>query len=220
MTHAVVISGGEAPFSDLWHPFPDTSDRLRQVLERVVDTVTVSFDPPGRLADLDDVDLLVLNVPEPTEPRDADVMSAAGAGFRRYWERRGPVLALHVSVTTVLGVPEWPSLTGARWVGGVTMHPPLGDCDVMTFPDRHPIVQGLGGFSLYDERYSHLGLSPDVVALLAHEHDDQIHPLLWARDLDGRRLVADTLGHDVRSYDSAVHVEVLSRAARWLLGDS
>jgi uncharacterized protein len=40
--------------------------------------------------------------------------------------------------------------------------------------------------------------------------------VLWARVLGRSRVVTDVLGHDERSYDSAAHRELISRAAQWL----
>ncbi len=55
-----------------------------------------------------------------------------------------------------------------------------------------------------------------MVPLAAHEHAGQLHPLLWARVRGHTRIVTDLLGHDERSYESAAHRELISRAARWL----
>ncbi len=67
-----------------------------------------------------------------------------------------------------------------------------------------------------DERYCYLRTAPDIVPLAAHEDAGRLHPLLWARVRDNTRIVTDLLGHDEHSYDSAVHRELISRAARWL----
>ncbi len=96
------------------------------------------------------------------------------------------------------------------------MHPKTGHCQITTYPGRHPICAPVTDFDIIDERYSYLRTAPDVVPLAAHEHGGELHPLFWARVLGQSRVVTDALGHDERSYDSAAHCELISRAARWL----
>ena len=52
---------------------------------------------------------------------------------------------------------------------------------------------------------------------MAAEHGGQRHPLLWAREVDGGRVVYDLLGHHVASYDSPTHRAIVARAALWAL---
>jgi hypothetical protein len=80
------------------------------------------------------------------------------------------------------------------------------------------IVVNAAGGSHADTGAAAAGLRAalDVVPLAAHEHAGRPHPLLWTRVRDNTRIVTDLLGHDERSYDSAAHRELISRAARWL----
>ena len=52
--------------------------------------------------------------------------------------------------------------------------------------------------------------------LATHRHDGRQYPLLWAREAGRSRMVADALGHDVESYESAAHRALLTRAVQWL----
>ncbi len=99
------------------------------------------------------------------------------------------------------------------------MHPKTGPCRIITYPGRHPVCAPVPSFGIVDERYTYLRMAPDVVPLAAHEYEGEVHPLLWARVLGRSRVVTDALGHDERSYDSAAHRELISRAARWLTGE-
>jgi hypothetical protein len=51
--------------------------------------------------------------------------------------------------------------------------------------------------------------------LYVHEQGGA-HPLIWARTIGDSRVVYDALGHDVRSYESPEHVELLGRVVSWL----
>jgi uncharacterized protein len=130
-----------------------------------------------------------------------------------------PLLALHVSSTSLGWVPEWESILGGIWVPGTTMHPDLGDASIEVDTDTHPIVAGVADFEVHDERYSWMRVSPEVSGLAWHEHDGGRHPLLWTHEYGSARVVYDALGHDERSYLSAPRRTLVSRSARWLLGD-
>ena len=116
-------------------------------------------------------------------------------------------------------MPEWENILGGIWVPGTTMHPDQGDAHIEVDTDAHPIVTGVADFEVNDERYSWMRVSPEVRGLAWHEHDGARHPLLWTHDYGGARVVYDALGHDERSYLSPARATLVSRSARWLLGD-
>jgi type 1 glutamine amidotransferase len=80
----------------------------------------------------------------------------------------------------------------------------------------HPISERLRSFEVVDERYTHLDLRPGSKVLATHSHDGLEHPLVWARQVRGGRVVADTLGHGPESYDSTGHRALLGAAVGWL----
>jgi type 1 glutamine amidotransferase len=112
---------------------------------------------------------------------------------------------------------QWPEILGGRWVRGTSMHPPRSENIVWVTGEKHPITHGLTNFSLADERYSHLDVQPGVTVLYEHHFEDGIHPLVWAHETGGGRVVYDALGHDVGSYDAPGHVRLVERSIRWLL---
>jgi uncharacterized protein len=211
MTRSLILSGG-GEYHDPWHPFAATSERLAGLLRALGHEVEVCELVGDRVADLSGWDLVVVNAAAGPPADNA----AAADGLRAALGRGVGVLAVHVGATTLLGLPEWESVTGAAWVSGQSMHPKTGPCRITTYPGRHPICAPVADFDIVDERYSYLRTAPDVVPLAAHEHGGELHPLFWARDLGQSRVVTDALGHDERSYDSAAHCELISRAARWL----
>jgi hypothetical protein len=208
------LSGG-GEYRDPWHPFAATSARLAGIVRDLGHEVEVSEFVGDRVAYLGGWDLVVVNAAAGPQ---ADTTAAAD-GLQAALDIGVGVLAVHVGACTLLGLPAWESVTGAAWVSGQSMHPKTGPARIRTYPGRHPICAPVADFDIIDERYSYLRTAPDVVPLAAHEHGGEIHPLLWARVLGRSRVVTDALGHDERSYDSAAHRELISRAARWLTGD-
>ena len=133
----------------------------------------------------------------------------------------GSIWSHHVSATSFPHMPAWERVIGGRWVGGVSMHPEIGEA-LIEVPDAgHPITRGLGDFTVWDERYTHLRVSDAIHPLAFHEHEGVRHPVLWTHRSGPARVVYDALGHDVRSFDSPKRQLILRRSLGWLLdGDA
>ena len=117
--------------------------------------------------------------------------------------------------------PQWGWALGGAWVWGRSAHPPIGPEVSVGVVGSHPVVDGLADFRVVDEVYADLALQPDVEGLLAAPHpgtEAPLHPLLWAREHGGGRVVYDALGHHPPSYEVAEHREVVRRAIRWVTG--
>jgi len=217
MPRSLVLSGG-GKFADPWHRFARTSARLADVLWSLGHHVEVTDFVSDRVADLAHFDLIVVNAAAGPGLSAAE-QDAARDGLRAALDRGVGVLAMHVGVGALLRLPQWEAVTGAAWVEGQSGHPPLGPARVQTHQDRHPIVGSVPDFDVTDERYTGLRLAPGLVPLATHRHQGRQYPLVWARDLGRTRVVADALGHDPRSYDSAGHRRLLTHAVQWLTGD-
>jgi len=222
MTRALILSGA-GRYADPWHPFADTSDRLAALVRAEGLSVEVSGDVDERMAALrstDDPDLLVLNIGDPALAGDEapEAERRGREGLLAHLGRGRPLLASHVSSTSLRGIPEWEAILGGVWVRGTSFHPDYDRARIHVHRERHGIVSGLPDFEVEDERYTDLRVAPDVVPLAGHLHEGREHPLLWARAYGPARVVYDALGHDAASYASATHREILARSVRWLLG--
>ena len=216
MSTVLILSGG-GDLTDPWHPFGTTSQLVLEAIASPGRDVRISTSVLDGLAQLSaDVDLVVVNAANAERPARGDAEAIAGLGA--YLRGGGALLALHVSATAFPEIAEWESIIGARWVRGTTMHPDQDLAAVRVDTDAHPIVSGVHDFEVWDERYTHLRVAPDVRALAWHELDGVAHPLLWARDYAGGRVVYDALGHDAASFESREHRAILARSAEWLLG--
>lgn len=221
---ALILSGA-GRYADPWHPFPETSERLAGILRSEGLEVEISEDVDARMAALASdgpesrPDLLVLNIGDPalTGTPDPEAERRGRDGLLAYLAAGRPLLASHVTSTSLRGVPEWEGILGGVWVRGTTFHPDYGPARIHVHADRGPIVAGLDDFDVTDERYTDLRVQPDVVALASHEHDGVAHPLMWAREYGRAKVFYDALGHDAASYEAETHREILRRAVRWLL---
>ena len=216
MARAVIFAGG-GDYTDPWHPFAATAERVRALLETeglatvVVDTVAGLADAVSAPAD---AELLVLNAGSGDEahPLDASLLALVEA----HLAADRPLLALHAAASLFPEHEAWERLLGGRWTRGVSWHPPLDEAHVQLTP--HAITAGLEPVTVTDERYTELRLAASPAVFAWHEHDGVRHPLAWAHTASGARVVYDALGHDARSYDSPTRRALLAREVRWLLG--
>jgi type 1 glutamine amidotransferase len=219
VAEVLIISGGTGCYSDRWHPFTDTSQCLAKIISELGHDVTISEAVEQDLAEPGEPHLIVINIGNPREARPQDRIDAAEHGLDRHLQRGGALLGVHVSATSMTTMTRWSRMLGGHWVRGRTMHPPQDLFTVVVHAGAHPIVHGLADFTVLDERYSYLHTNPDITVLCEHSNDGLLHPIVWTREAGPARVVYDGLGHDTRSYDSAGHVDLLSRTVGWLLRD-
>jgi type 1 glutamine amidotransferase len=224
VTRTLVLTG-EGRYADPWHPFEQTSAQLIEILEGLGHDVEVSTSIAERVGALDTdsevarVDLIVANAASPEPALDPESFGRAEHGLNRYLGRGGAVFALHTSVTTLLDLPEWSRAIGGRWIKDVSMHPPKGPAQFSTGDSGHPIVGAISSFEADDERYSYLEVADDIDVLVTHDFEDRAHPVVWTHRLGESRIVADSLGHNVDSFSSPEHRELISRSFQWVAGE-
>ncbi|WP_345752621.1 ThuA domain-containing protein [Microbacterium rhizophilus] len=208
-----VVATGEGRYADPWHPFAETSDLLRAVLEEAGLEVAVA-PVDDALRRLDGVDLLVVNAGDPwrDDPPAVGAPAASVAGLEAALERGIGVLAMHASLSSLRDHAAWAPATGGVWLPGVSMHPPIGEA-AFAWAD-HPLA-GAEPLAAFDERYAFLQAVGDREVVATHEHAGVAHPVVWVRERGRSRVAVDLLGHDARSYDSPAHRALIARLAAW-----
>jgi type 1 glutamine amidotransferase len=219
---ALILSGGPN------HDCAGTSAQLVEILAGVGVDATVREDIEDALEGLEATELLVVNLlrwrmlqeryTELAPTYAISLSESARARIEGFVRGGGSLLAIHGAAICFDDWPAWRELIGARWEWERSMHPPLGPVVVEVARSDHPIVAGLPErFDLEDEVYSHLDRGADVEGLMSAEHGGERHPLLWAREVDGGRVVYDLLGHHVASYAPPTHRRIVARSALWAL---
>ncbi len=220
MTIRSVLFSGGGDYVDPWHPYAESlagaADALRSgglevsVLDRVDDLLAAlaSDDPPA---------LLVVNAGAGPDPHPDDERLVAG--IRQHLAARRGLVVLHLSSGLFPASDEWEATVGARWIWGVSGHPPIGVFPVDVEHDTlaPELTVGVDDFRIHDERYSDLRLDQHggsrVIA--SHELEGVRHPLVWTRESGGGRVAVDLLGHDGASFEVPEHRQLLTRVARW-----
>lgn len=207
---ALLLSGA-GRYADAWHPFPETSAILASMLTGAGWQVEQNGDVEAAIAAIgDDVDLLVTNLGRPTDS-DGQGLRDAAAGLARHAARGGAVFAVHASLNAFGAVPLWGELLGARWVEGISMHPPKSVARIHVDPDW-----ASEALEVHDELYTHLVEEGARTVIASHRFGSVDEPLVWTREVGASRIVVDALGHDADSWDSAVHRAFWLRCLEWV----
>ena len=217
---AIILTGSDR-YANHWHDHAANAQRIAEILGAVSIDARLRATHPRTFMELAGVDLLIVEAGRgASSPDDAsdDEWALAHTQLAEYVSRGGSLLVMHNAIAAFSDLPAWSNWVGGTWVEGVSMHPPIADNTITPREIDHPIVDGLGPITVYDELYSHLGRADDNVVLAHHRHDDQKQPLVWVRENATGRVVVDTLGHDVRSYDSESRNRLLQREALWAIG--
>ncbi|WIB60445.1 ThuA domain-containing protein [Curtobacterium sp. MCLR17_007] len=208
---------GNGSFQDEYHDFDSTSAHIAAILEAVgVEVLTEPIDQA--IATEPHADLILVNTAK-RRPASRESDALVNARLADMLHSSTPLLAFHVSATAFAEVPAWEQLLGGRWVAEQTWHPPIGPARIEPTEAGTELRAPARTFSLFDERYTDLRVSPWTRILAEHEQDGNRHPVVWTHEFRGLRTAYDGLGHDLRSYESDEHIQLIQAIVRWLLPD-
>lgn len=209
----VVIASGAGRYADPWHPYPQTSAQLADLLARAGFAVAVDEDLDAAMTRLEGIDLLVVNAGDPwrnAEP--AAVPAESVEGFRRAVEAGIGILAMHTAPATMRDYPDWPGTVGAIWLPQISMHPPADETKIEVVDSS---LAGTSSFRVFDERYCKLQPVGTSRTVATHVVEGVVYPAAWTRTVGSSRVAVDVLGHDQRSYESDGHQRLLFALALW-----
>lgn len=225
----VVIFTGLSRYQDPWHPVAETSEEIAQVVQSLGLVAERRTDEsPDALADLDGVDLLIVNSGggDPNDPPTYDAAwQPSFDAIAAYAAAGRPILAIH---NAAIAFPEWDvwaDIIGTGWTRGTSGHPEASLAVFEADPTavEHPVFEGLPPLDgvtarpvvvCYDERYWRMPVHDGNTPLVGHETRGDFYVMGWSRG----RVVYDGMGHDRRSYASAHRRRYLANEIRWLLG--
>ncbi|WP_019180788.1 ThuA domain-containing protein [Microbacterium yannicii] len=214
-----VIACGTGRYADPWHPYPETSAAIAELLRADDWQVDVVENPDEALAALDGAALLVVNAGDPWRngeaARGAD--PDAEAGLTAAFGRGIGVIATHSALSSLRDYPAFRRAIGGEWEAGRSWHPEIDDAAVRVVDDAHGIARA--DFTVFDERYTDLVVDDGATVLAVHDLDGVAHPVVWVRETSPGtapvRALVSALGHDARAYESEELRAVLTRGARW-----
>ena len=215
MPHIAVIATADGRYRDPWHPFDETTQCLREILEERGCEIRI-LPVDEALQALEGADLLVVNAGDPWREGAFGAPEASVRGLEAALGRGIGVLALHAASASLRDYAAWAPAIGRVWLpGGVSMHPEIGET-TLEWHD-HPLA-GSEPLTLFDERYSFLQPVGESDVVASHDHDGVTHPLVWTRRHGASRVAVDLLGHSARSFEAPGHRALVGRLIDWATG--
>ncbi|MCW5978333.1 MAG: ThuA domain-containing protein [Bryobacteraceae bacterium] len=135
------------------------------------------------------------------------------------------VVLLHHALVDYSDWQWWyEEVVGARWLKSQSK--PLKwkttwkhDVDIEAYPAKdHPIVEGIGKFTVNDETYKGMWFSPDVTVLLKTDHPTSDGPLVWISPYKKSRVVSIELGHGRAAHLHPSYKRLVQNAILWAGG--
>lgn len=149
------------------------------------------------------------------------------ARFKALMESSGiGLLALHHSLNSHRDWPEYHDMIGGKWVndpeeiGGrryaTSTYSHDEDIPVTIADPSHAITKGIAPFTIHDETYGGVYVSPDVHVLLKTDHPKSVSQLGWTKSYGKSRVVYLMLGHDAQAWAQPEFRELIGRGLRWV----
>jgi type 1 glutamine amidotransferase len=216
---ALFVGGCKATY----HQLEPAEPSIRSALEELGLHVTTSgiYHPNGgaeytgdysaiSASNLENFDLLVLYTTG-AEPQGADVDAIIA------FVRGGKALVgIHNAADSFTTHAEYVALIGGKF----RTHPAQMDITIEFVDTRHPITQGLSGFTVFDELYLFADYHPARVHLLAQTRsydDNGPVPVCWIREEGAGRVFYLSLGHNPTTLADPHWKELFQRGVQWAL---
>lgn len=145
------------------------------------------------------------------------------AALAAYVASGRPIIAHHGGIASYDDWPCYGELLGFTWVWGETTHSPLGEYTVCIEPIAHPVTAGVSDFTLLDELYYNVQVSPGVETQILATADwgGVARPMIIAAEggrIDGAgRTIYLANGHDLRAFAAPALRRIWQNAVRYAL---
>lgn len=129
----------------------------------------------------------------------------------RYVTQGGGLFGVHSA--TVNGNPgnDLHTLFGGRFID----HPPMFNFPVFPMRLSHPVTEGIGEFSVFDEFYVQ-DVNDDVLVLMTAYDRGVCHPMVWTRKQGEGRVAYVAPGHDARAWSVPAFQKLTVQALDWV----
>lgn len=83
---------------------------------------------------------------------------------------------------------------------------------------KHPVLAGIGAFTVFDETYKGMWISPKSKVLLETAHPDGDPPVAWIGPCATSRVAVIQLGHGPEAHRHPAYRRLVSNAIHWAAG--
>jgi type 1 glutamine amidotransferase len=190
-----------------WHPLAPARQELERILGAEFNLEsTENYSRMARLS-RSEVDLFICY----TDCWSRDLTPEQTAGVLAYAAAGGGILIIHNGISVQRSY-ELSQLIGARFTG----HPPYQTLSYHPAGESHPIMEGIGSFTMDEEPYM-FEFDPFTkkTVFLEFEFEQQRYPAAWAQAYGLGRVVYLQPGHHALSFHNETYNELIRKAARW-----
>jgi type 1 glutamine amidotransferase len=212
--HALILLGG------MWHDFDGFARSMRPLFEGAGWAVESSYDLEHLTHLGREVPDLLIHYTCFTKPAKGQTSTgpeglslAQTEGLCRWVQNGGAFLSAHASSVRGTSPPGLTQLTGGYFVE----HPPEFTFTAYPVYRRHPIVEGIKAFSVYDEMYIEQ-YDPNVEIHMMTVANGVAHPLVWSKSEGRGRVAHVALGHSAAVWELAPYRQLMLQTAKWLIG--
>ena len=148
-------------------------------------------------------------------------------GFIDYLKEGKGLVALHHSIVSYPDWAEWKDIIGGQYItaakaeiiNGKPYGPSVASASqelyVKVLDKNHPVTKGISNFSIVDEWYGKVYISPDVHPLLGADFPKSMKYLAWTKKYDKARIAFIELGHDNQAYSLPEYRKLVYQAITW-----
>ncbi|GAA4252825.1 ThuA domain-containing protein [Dactylosporangium darangshiense] len=108
------------------------------------------------------------------------------------------------------GSPDYQRITGGQFVH----HPAEFVTYDVTPVTGHPVVAGIGPFSVHTERYQ-VHVDPAIEVHAVTHVDGVAVPVVWTTGYGAGRVFVTTVGHEIKDLEVPEHDEIIMRGLAW-----
>ena len=189
-----------------WHPLKGVDERLGRILKDYVvkcteDYASLTSDELKKYA-------LLINYADAWRTRGT--RQTAGA-ILSYVAEGGSLLTLHSGII-MRSTPEMELLQGGRFTG----HPEACDLTYAPTESKHPILDGVQAFTIFEEPYRvTMADFAEHEVLMTYSHDGQDWPAAWALSYGMGKVVYLSMGHQAQSFDNEMFAKLIINSVKW-----
>jgi uncharacterized protein len=134
-------------------------------------------------------------------------------GVIRFVEDGGGLLAIHNGIS-IAGLPELKELVGGRFI----THPPYQTLQYYGTASDHPLLDGVGDFTLEEEPYFfELEHSAACQVIMEYAFEGSRYPAAWAYERGQGHVVYLQPGHHAPSFRPTSYRRLILNSARWAI---
>ena len=153
-----------------------------------------------------------------------DLPETDSSVFQMLTSQGKPLLFLHHALCSFQQWEGYMQMLGGKYVMAGAGVDPINvsdykhdiDMEIEVVDKGHPVTLAMEDFSIHDEGYSNISLSPDIMPLLKTDHPDASPMVGWTTISNRSTVLYLMLGHDKLAYENPSFKRLLEQGIFWL----